>query len=205
MIKVLGKIPREVVLACSGGPDSMAIASFLLKGGREVSFLHFDHGTNHSKDARSLVEKFCAEKEVSLRVVEILGSPPKGESCEKWWRDRRYEIFHEYNLPIITGHNLNDVAEWWLFTSLRGNPRVMPYQNRNVIRPFLTTKKSDLESWCNRNSVPFVIDPTNSGDRFSRSLIRKNIIPEALRVAPGFLTTMSNKVRQLHKDNTNEF
>jgi tRNA(Ile)-lysidine synthase len=204
MINILGKIPKKVVVACSGGPDSMAAASFLLNSRREISILHFDHGTDHSKDARALVEKFCVDRKVPLQIVDIKGRPPKGESCEKWWRDKRYNAFHKYHLPIITAHNLNDVAEWWMFTSLRGNPRIMPYQNKNVIRPFLLTKKIDLEKWCERNSVPFTIDPTNLGDRFSRSLIRKNIIPEALRVAPGFLTTMSNKVREIYTESQNE-
>lgn len=204
MIKVLGNIPNKVILACSGGPDSMAAADFLTRGKRDVSILHFDHGTQHSHDARSLVENFCTDNSIDLTIEEIKGIPGKGESFEKWWRDRRYEVFHEYNLPVITAHNLNDVAEWWMFTSLRGNPRIMPYRNKNVFRPFLITKKSELEDWCDRNSVPFVIDPTNFGDRFSRSLIRKNIIPEALRVAPGFLTTMSNKVKEIYVENKNE-
>ncbi len=200
MIKVLGKIPSEVVVACSGGPDSMAVASFLANSSRKISILHFDHGTDHSRDARSIVENFCLDRNLPLRIVEIKGIPPRRESLEKWWRDKRYSVFHEYQLPIITAHNLNDVAEWWLFTSLRGNPRVMPYQNKNVIRPFLLTKKSDLEMWCERNNIVFTIDPTNHGDRFSRSLIRKNVLPEALRVAPGFLTTMSNKVRKIYTE-----
>jgi len=204
MIKVLGRIPNRVVLACSGGPDSMAAASFILNSRRDMSILHFDHHTDHSKDARALVERFCENYKIPLRVVDIEGSPEKGESCEKWWRDKRYNVFHEYSAPVITAHNLDDVAEWWLFTSLRGNPRVMPYRNKNVFRPFLITKKLDLENWCEKNNVPFVIDPTNSGDRFARSLIRKNIIPEALRVAPGFLKTMSNKVKKDYSENQNE-
>lgn len=204
MIKILGNIPSKVILACSGGPDSMAAADFLIRGRRDISILHFDHGTHHSNHARELVEKFCKDKDIDLNVIEIKGVPEKGESCEKWWRDQRYNAFHKCNAQVITAHNLNDVAEWWIFTSLRGNSRVMPYRNKNVFRPFLITKKSELEQWCTRNNVPFVIDPTNSGDRFARSLIRKNIIPEALRVAPGLLTTMSNKVKEIYVENKNE-
>ena len=200
MIKVLGKIPLKPVVACSGGPDSMAVVDFLLRARRDFSILHFDHGSDHARDARNLVESFCKSFEISLDVVEITGEPPKGESLEKWWRDRRYETFHKLDRDVITAHNLNDVAEWWIFTSLRGNPRIMPYRNKNVVRPFLTTRKSVFESWCLRNSVPHVIDPTNHGDRFSRSLIRKNIMPEALNVCPGFLTTMSRKVNSTYKE-----
>ena len=200
MIKLLGKLPIDPVIARSGGPDSMAVVDFILRARRSFSILHFDHGTSHSREARKLVESFCVDNKISLEVAEIHGSPPKGESVEKWWRDQRYNVFHCKDRTVITAHNLNDVAEWWIFTSLRGNSRVMPYRNKNVVRPFLSTKKADLERWCARNSVPYVIDPTNLGDRFSRSLIRKNIMPEALNVCPGFLTTMSKKVKTSYKE-----
>jgi len=200
MIKLLGRLPINPIIACSGGPDSMAVVNFIQKGRRSFSILHFDHGTSHSSDARRLVESFCQDNKIDLEVVEIYDSPSKGESIEKWWRDQRYDVFHKKNREVITAHNLNDVAEWWIFTSLRGNPHVMPYKNQNVVRPFLSTKKSDLENWCKRNSVPYVIDPTNLGNRFSRSLIRKNIMPEALTICPGFLTTMSKKVKNQYKE-----
>lgn len=201
MINLLGKIPREIVISCSGGPDSMAAVDFLSRSKRKISIVHFDHGTQHGKCAREFVEKFCKNRKIDLTVKEIQGYPDKGDSLEMWWRDRRYEFLHNLDSPVITAHNLNDVAEWWIFTSLRGNSKITPYRNKNVFRPFLLTPKSTLESWCERNCVPFVIDPSNSGDRFSRSLIRKNIVPEALKVHPGFLTTMSNKIKEAYAEN----
>ena len=201
MIKLLGKLPSEITISCSGGPDSMAAVDFLMRSKRSISLIHFDHGTNHAKDALMLVRKFCKKHDLPLTVKKIEGTPPKGASLEMWWRDQRYDFLHSLDTPVITVHNLNDVAEWWIFTSLRGNPKLTPYRNKNVFRPFLLTKKSTLELWCERNCVPFVTDPSNSGDRFSRSLIRKNIVPEALRVHPGFLTTMSNKIKKTYAEN----
>ena len=201
MIKLLGKVPNDVAISCSGGPDSMAAVDFLIRSKRTVSIIHFDHGTEHGEYASSLVESFCKKHRLPLTLKKIEGTAPKGASLEMWWRDQRYDFLHSLNVPVITAHNLNDVAEWWIFTSLRGNPKIMPYRNKNVFRPFLLTPKSILESWCERNHVPFVIDPSNSGDRFSRSLIRKNIVPEALKVHPGFLTTMSNKIKKTYAEN----
>ena len=205
MIKILGNLPEKFYLACSGGPDSMALADFFLRGRRDFSIVHFDHSTEHSEKGRAIVEDFCKEREINISISEISETPTQGESLEKWWRDKRYEVFHRLDLPVITGHNLNDVAEWWVFTSLRGNPKIIPYRNKNVIRPFLITKKIDLERWCDRNSVEYAIDPTNLGDRYSRSLVRKNIIPEALKVCPGFLTTMSRKVKEDFQERKIEF
>ena len=47
MIKLLGKIPDKIYVACSGGVDSMAALSFLNNKKRDVAVAHFDHGTEH--------------------------------------------------------------------------------------------------------------------------------------------------------------
>jgi tRNA(Ile)-lysidine synthase len=200
MIKLLNRVPNSVVIACSGGPDSMAALSFLNNGRRNVRVVYFDHGTEHGSEAGRLVESYCKENKIFCISHKIVGSPDKGESLEAWWRDKRYKILNSINDTVVTGHNLNDVAEWWIFTALRGNPRLMPYQTGNVIKPFLLTEKSDLEAWCARNDVPYIVDPTNSGDRFARSKIRKNIMPEALDVAPGFLSTIRKKIKDRSQD-----
>jgi tRNA(Ile)-lysidine synthase len=204
MIRMLGKVSDKIIISCSGGPDSMAAVDFLNRGRRNISVIHFDHGTAHGALARDLVETYCIDKNIELSIYEIGGTPAKGESLEKWWRDKRYNVLHSLESEVVTGHNLNDVGEWWIFTSLRGNPKLTPYRNKNVIRPFLLTPKLCLEEWCKTHSVPFVIDPSNSGNRFARSQIRKNIIPEALKINPGFLKTMSKKVKIDYKEKTNE-
>lgn len=201
MIKILGKIPKEIVLACSGGPDSMAVLDFLSRSRRKIKVLHFDHGTEHASSARALVEDYCESNGIFYITHEILETPPKGESLEAWWRNRRYDVINLLEDTIVTGHNLNDVAEWWLFTSLRGNPRLMPYQSLNVIKPFILTEKETLQSWCDNHDVPYIIDPTNLGDRFARSKIRKNIIPHALDICPGFLGTIKRMLDERFKKN----
>jgi tRNA(Ile)-lysidine synthase TilS/MesJ len=73
---------------------------------------------------------------------------PPEKSTEEHWRDERYKFFRTFNMPVITGHNLDDVIEWFLFSSLHGQGKVMPYNNKNVIRPFISTSKRSLEDWC---------------------------------------------------------
>ena len=52
MIKLACKIPKKVVLACSGGRDSMSALEFLVKGRRDVTVAYFNHGTDHGDDAQ---------------------------------------------------------------------------------------------------------------------------------------------------------
>ena len=67
MLRVLGKIPREVVVAVSGGPDSMAILDFL-SNNHNVTAAYFDHGPPFGKDCKHFVKDFCEEREFDLVV-----------------------------------------------------------------------------------------------------------------------------------------
>ena len=55
MIKFLGELPRKCVVAFSGGVDSVAVADFLLNGGRDVTLAFFHHGTPTSTAAEEFV------------------------------------------------------------------------------------------------------------------------------------------------------
>jgi tRNA(Ile)-lysidine synthase len=195
MLRLFNKIPDSVSIACSGGPDSMAVVDFLSRTNRDITIAHFDHGTEHASDARKFVESFCRERDLKLSIGDI-GSrtPEKGRSLEDWWREQRYSFFDKIKGPIITAHNLDDAIEWWIFTSLRGNSRVMPYRNGKIIKPFILTRKSEMMNWCKSKEVDFVIDPSNTGDRFARSYIRKNMIHHALNINPGLYKVISKKI-----------
>ena len=194
MIKILGKIPETVVVACSGGSDSMAILDFLRRSKRKIHVAHFNHGTSLSDSFQECVEKYCLRHKIGLTVGTIIGTKGPDESPEEFWRNERIRFFRTFKRPIVTGHNLNDVAEWWIFTSLNGVPRLIPYSYQNIIRPFLITKKSSFEGWCERKNVDYVYDKTNQDVRFSRNRIRHDIMPGALLVNPGFLKVIEKKL-----------
>lgn len=175
----------------------MAVIDFLRNGRKRVTVAHFDHGTSHGADARKFVEGYCKSKSIPLIVGEIQRERSPKESLEEYWRNERMRFFHNHiSQEIITAHNLDDVVEWWMFTSLHGTPRLIPYRNKNIIKPFLITPKSNLVSWCERKKVPFLIDPSNFNVRFSRSRIRNNLLPEALKINPGLRTVIRKKIEQ---------
>ena len=131
----------------------MAILDFL-SNNHDVTAYYFDHGTEFGNESYKLVKSFCADKNIPLVSDYISSDQPKGKSLEEHWRDERYKCFHSFDQTVVTGHHLNDVIEWFLFTSLHGQGRMIPYRNKNVIRPFISTSKRFLEDWCNRKSVP---------------------------------------------------
>jgi len=194
MIRILGKIPKKVTLACSGGLDSMAALDFLIKGRKEVSVAYFNHGTDHGDIAEKFVQGYCKDNSIPFTAGLISRERSIDESPEEHWRNERYSFFNSLDGKIVTAHHLDDVVEWWVFTSLHGDPRLMPSSNGKIIRPFLSTRKSDLLDWVSRKFVPFVSDPSNDEVRYSRNRIRHNIIPEMIEINPGLSKVIRKKI-----------
>ena len=195
MIKVLGYMPKKVLIAVSGGADSMAALNFISNNGRrEVGALYFDHGTDHGREAKSLVVKYCKHLKIPLFTGSISRDKNNDESQEEYWRNERYSFFSGFSSNIITCHHLDDVVETWLFTSFHGRGMLIPYKRDNFIRPFLCTRKDDLVSWCKRKDVPYIEDPSNSDTKYMRNLIRQSIVPRVLKVNPGIHKTVKKKV-----------
>ena len=176
----------------------MAALDFLLNSNREVTVAHFNHGTPHGEVAEAFIRDFCNKNNVPISVGSSSLGRPRGTSQEEHWRNQRYQFFNSLDDIVVTAHNLDDVCEWWIFTSLNGHPRLIPARNANVIRPFLLTPKEVMKTWCNSKKVPHVCDPSNRSPRYARSIIRHKIMPEALKINPGFRTVIA---KQLHLEN----
>lgn len=190
MIRFLGKLPRKCVVAFSGGVDSVAVSDFLLNGKREVHLAFFHHGTKTSDDAEKFAKEFARQRQVTLSIGRIANEKPVNESMEEYWRNERYRFLSMYDYPVITAHHLGDAVETWIFNSLHGNPRIMPYKRGNVIRPFLITPKQELIDWAQRRELAWCEDESNNDLKYMRNLIRHKIIPEALVINPGLDTVV---------------
>tara|TARA_R110002060_G_scaffold73992_2_gene83049 strand:+ start:188 stop:781 length:594 start_codon:yes stop_codon:yes gene_type:complete len=194
MIRLLGKVPDHVYLACSGGADSMAALDFLNNGRRNVTVAHFNHSTAHSEIADNFVTSYCKDAGIPMVKKTISREKNPRESWEEYWSNCRNSFFNSLDAPVVTAHHLDDACEWWVFTSLHGNPRLIPSKNKNVLRPFLTTPKSSLVSWCDHRGVPYVEDPSNNEDKYHRNLIRNNLMKHVLKINPGLHKTIFKKL-----------
>ena len=196
MVRLIGKIPRqEFAVACSGGKDSMMIVDFLRRYPKnKFKLLYFNHGTEHGNEAEDFMVSFSKKTNIQLCVGRVSREKHKEESKEEFWRNERYSFFSNYEIPIITCHHLQDQIETWLFSSFNGNPRLINYRNKNVIRPFLRTSRECIDNWVEKNSVEFIEDPSNSSCDYMRNLIRHKIYPEVLKVNPGISKVILKKM-----------
>ena len=197
MLKFIGDLPRKCTIAFSGGIDSVVISDFLLNGKRDVQLAFFHHGTVNSERAEDFVRKFADERRVPLRIGRINSEKSRGLSPEEFWRNERYSFLDSLGGPVITGHHLGDAIETWIFTSLHGESKLIPYSRGNVIRPFLVTPKEEIRSWASRRNLLWIEDESNCDPQYMRNRIRMHIVPEALKVNPGLGTVIRKKYEAL--------
>jgi len=181
------KTPSQIdAVAVSGGVDSMVLVDFLTNAGHKPDLLFYHHNTQTSDEALDFLMHFSSEKGLSLFTGHLTEEMPKGRSLEDWWRERRYEFFNKYKGTIALAHHLNDAVETWIFNSIHGRPRTIPYKRgERIVRPILTTSKKEIMNWSESQNVKFVEDKSNSDQKFARNRIRHAIMPEVLKVNPG--------------------
>jgi tRNA(Ile)-lysidine synthase len=195
MIKLQSKLPHYLHVACSGGVDSMAALDFL-SNKHNTNILFFDHETETSKQAYKFVAHYASENKLGFVYGKPRWAKQKRESWEEYWRNERYHFFHSVDAPVVTAHHLDDCVETWVWSSMHGKGKIIPFRNRNVVRPFRLTRKRDLELWCNLRNVPFIEDESNEDTRYTRNYIRHEMMPNVLRVNPGIHKTVAKKVKE---------
>ena len=194
MIKLLYPLPRQLTVAFSGGLDSVAVVDFLSRN-HDVTCAFFHHNTENSEQAMKFVAHFCADRNLPLLFGTCKTEKDKKESMEEYWRRERYGFLEELG-PVVTAHHLDDCVETYVWSALHGTPKVIPLVRKNVIRPFLTTPKSEFRDWCDRNNLKWCEDLSNEDTKYMRNYVRKYIIPHALQVNPGLGTVVKKVVEK---------
>ncbi len=181
-----------VILAVSGGADSMCLLHFFNRFSSEMELniicAHVNHGIRGDEAVRDekFVENFCRMNSIQFKV-ESYNIPEiaakTGESQELCGRRLRYEFFNSIfpGAKIATAHNLDDSMETFILnlargTSLKGLVGIPPVRD-NIIRPIIDCTRDEIEEYLNFHHVDFVTDSTNFGDAYTRNKIRHSVIP----------------------------
>ena len=146
-------LPSQLVVAVSGGVDSMAALDFFRRR-HDVSVAFFHHGTSTSDAALQFVRDYCIEKAIDFSWKRMESARPAHKSQEEHWRDQRYAWLHSLPHTVVSAHHLNDCVETWIWSSLHGCGKLIPYQHGNVVRPLLLNTKAQLVKWCLHHDVP---------------------------------------------------
>ncbi len=201
-----------VVLAVSGGADSMCLLHFFkdysTKKNINIICAHVHHGIRGAEaDADAeFVRSFCLENNIEFKCAHY--DVPRiadetGESHEACGRRLRYKFFNSIspNAKIATAHNLNDSMETVIFnlargTSLKGLTGI-PAVRDNIIRPILCLTRQEIEEYLFQNGIDFVTDSTNLSEDYARNKIRHNVIPVMKEINNGFSKVFTGCISSL--------
>lgn len=205
----------SVIVALSGGADSMALAFFLNsvkdEYGITLSAAHVNHGIRgkSADDDEVFVKDFCEKNNIELHVLhaDVPGIAQKtGETHEECGRRIRYEFFQSIDdrSLIATAHNLNDNVETLLFriargTGLKGLCAIPPVRGR-IIRPLIECSREEIEKYCADNGIAYVTDETNLSDDYTRNFIRHEILPRFEKINPSFLNAADRLIQTVRGD-----
>lgn len=200
MLHQLFNIPpsEHFYLACSGGVDSMAVADFYRQGKKNFTLVYFHHGTPQADQFQRAVSGWAGAHHLPWLRGTVTRSKLSTESWEEYWRLERYKFLNALAGRVVTCHHLHDVAETWIFSSLHGDPKLIPLINQNVVRPFLSTPKEEFITWCRQHHVTWCEDISNRNLKYARNRIRHQVLPELLQINPGFLTVLKKKIEKSH-------
>jgi len=187
------RLPRNLTVACSGGVDSLAITHFLAER-NDVTVAYFNHGSEFDNISQEWLQNWCDKYNIKFKTASITRDKHKTESQEEYWRNQRYDWFHSMDEYVITGHHLDDCVETWIWSSMHGEGKIIPYSYRNVIRPFRLNPKTELEQWCIRREIEYLTDPTNIDTKYTRNYIRHTMMPHVLKVNPGIRKVIIKKI-----------
>ena len=196
-------VGSRIVVACSGGPDSLALASVLLalrdKWRLSLRIAHFEHGIRGADslaDAR-FVQAFAEEHGVPCDVVREdipAYAAREGLSLETAARARRYAFLENVaqamgeNSLIATGHHAGDQAETVLMHLLRGSGvdglAGMRPRRGNRIRPLLFASRQDILRYLEEKGLEPRWDETNFQADAARNRVRLEILPALRRYSP---------------------
>ena len=200
-----------VVVAVSGGVDSMAMFHLLLRLrtryhiSLHVAHLNHDLRGTESAEAATFVRRQCEAHQIPVTITTAEGRTLRDRgvgSLQAAARDLRYRFLEQVAdeqgaTRIALGHHRNDQAETVLMNLLRGSGvrglgGIPPVRDR-IIRPLIDCSREEIERYARQQGIPYVEDSSNQVLSYSRNRIRLELLPElAKRYNPRVVHAIAN-------------
>lgn len=200
----------KLLLAVSGGVDSVVLCKLCKEGGYEFAIAHCnfqlrgDDSMRDEKFVEALAKKYNAVFHAITFDTTAIAKTQK-KSIEETARDLRYAWFEELRVKnnchfIVTAHHANDSIETVLMnffrgTGIKGLHGILPKQGK-IVRPLLFAKKETLNAFAAENKLDFVTDCTNEQNDFTRNYFRNELIPAVKKVFPSVEENMLGNIER---------
>ena len=204
---------QRILLAVSGGADSMLMLHLFANAGFSVAVAHCNFGLRGSESDgdEQFVAEYCDNHNLAFYVKHFNTQDyavEKGISIEMSARDLRYAWFdgllskHGFDF-LATAHHQDDVIETFLINLSRGSgikglSGIQPKSGK-IIRPMLFTNRTEILDYCQRLKIDFRTDSSNLDTVYKRNLIRQQILPLLEQVNPAFRRNALKTIGNLHE------
>ena len=200
----------SVLVACSGGADSISLLHTLLNSRLElkckVAHVNFHLRDNFSNEDEQFVREWCLNYGVELFVNSVdtySYAKEKNLSIEMAAREIRYNWFSEIIKKesikhLAVAHHADDNAETLLLNLTRGTGLkglcAIPKRNGNIIRPLLGFTRSEIEKYMLYHRLDYRTDHTNLESDYSRNKIRNIVFPQLKKINPSLIPTLNRNI-----------
>ncbi len=207
---------KTLLLALSGGPDSMALFHLLRDSQIPFEVAHVHHGWRKESDEEAqLLRRLCLEKEIAYHEKRLL-PPTTSANLENEAREARFSFLKElfdkgFYQAVLLAHHADDVAETVLkrvfegatLSHIRGPQRVSLREGVVLWRPLIEIRKEEILVFLGQRGISYFLDATNDDPKFLRSRLRKEIFPYlsslfGKEIAPS-LKRLSKNSSELHE------
>ncbi|MCT4787038.1 tRNA lysidine(34) synthetase TilS [Exiguobacterium aestuarii] len=200
---------KKVLVAVSGGVDSIVLLDRLVKRGWDVAVAHVHHGLREASDE---------EYTFVTRVAETYHVPFHGTrlhfqegGSQARYREARYRFFEDimnkYGYDTLaTAHHADDELETVLIQlhrnviEVKGIPETRQFGNGTLIRPLLQESKAQLIEYAQQNGLDWREDATNQERTYLRNRIRHEIVPRLKQMWPSIVEEVSKVAKQARAD-----
>jgi len=201
----------RILLAVSGGIDSMVMVHLFARAGFDTGIAHCNfclRGEESDMD-EELVREFAVKNGIifySKRFETTAYAEQMGISVQMAARELRYNWFEEIRdrngfTSIAVGHNLNDNIETLLINLTRGTGITgltgMKSVSNKIIRPLLFATRHSIETYCNKNHIAYREDRSNAETKYTRNKIRHLIIPVLKEINPSVETSLNETTARM--------
>ena len=201
----------RVLVALSGGADSVALLRVLLSLGYQCECAHCNfhlRGEESDRD-ENFVRHLCGSLSVPLHVVHFQTEVYAARhhlSIEMAARELRYAWFEQLREErsvsfIAVAHHRDDSVETFLLNLMRGTGidglKGIAAKNGRVVRPLLQQSRADILDYLQAIGQDFVTDSTNLQDEYMRNKIRLNILPLMRELNPSVAESIEETAQRL--------
>lgn len=204
---------KRLLLAISGGIDSMVMLDLFKKSGFEIAIAHcnFQLRGQESKGDQAFIEKYSEENNIPLFITQFDTKAFAEDfklSIQVAARELRYKWFYEllesnhYDY-VLTAHHADDNIETFLINLSRGSGLEgftgIPIQNDKTVRPLLNFGREEILNYARQHAIKWREDSSNASDKYLRNKIRQEIVPVLKSLNPNLLPSFQNTVENLQQ------